>query len=153
MKTLYFALGLLLVSAEALAGTCNNATVSGAYSFQLSSVGNSGGLTTSTYDAGRFTFNGSGSVSVNGVESKEGFPGTFVVTGTYSVASSCVLTVSFTQPSSSAIAAKTFSLWVFLDRLDTAPSTANIAFHGNVVYRTSIGMSGTGEIDRVTGKF
>ena len=152
MKTLYFALGLLLVSAEALAGTCNNATVSGAYSFQLSSVGNSGGLVASTYDAGRFSFNGAGSVSVSGVESEEGFAASFSAHGTYTVTSGCVLNLSFFQPSSSGIVAKTFSLWVFLDSLDTAPST-NVAYHGSIVYKTSIGMSGVGKLDRVTGKF
>lgn len=152
MSKLLIIFGLFLVSIGAIAGTCNNSTVSGSYTFSLASIGNSSGLITSTYDAGRFGFNGAGSVSVFGVESKGGVSGTFSVIGTYSVSTSCILSILFTQPPSPLIVAKTFSLSVFLDSLDTL-SSVNTAYHGNVVYKTNLGMSGIGEINNVKGKF
>jgi hypothetical protein len=157
MNKILMIMGILLFPLELFAGTCTNNTVSSSsgYSFQLTNIGNPniGGAQSFLYYAGRMVFNGAGRLTISGNETQAGNIRTFSASGTYSVApSNCQLTVTFTLPASSVFTAKTFSLSVFLDRMDIVPSV-NVAYHGNAVFRTNLGMSGVGEIDRLVGKF
>jgi hypothetical protein len=157
MSKLLIIFGLFLISLGANAGVCNNGTVatSGGYSFSLTNTGGSAGQSTSFIDAGRMVFNGAakGVMSVSGFEYAGGSTRTISVNGTYSVSTSCVMTAVFSLPATSPLTvAKTFTVTVYLDRLDAAPLT-NVAYHGNAIFRTSNSLSGVGVFDRVIGKF
>ncbi len=165
-KIIVIMIVLLLLPFKLFAGICNNASVVGSYSFRLTSIGGSTGQNPSIIDAGRMAFNGVGGNGVGGmtvtgieyqgsttkyISTNPNVPGS--VTGTYSVSAGCVMAVSFKIPSTSPLtAAKTFSVTVYLDRIDTAPAT-NTAYHGTVIFKTSNSLSGDGEFDRVVGKF
>lgn len=166
-KILVF-IGLSFFSFELFAGVCNNATVAttGGYSFSLTNTGGSSGQSASVVDAGRMVFNGlggngTGAMTVSGIEyqgavtkyisSNPNVPGS--VTGTYSVSTVCVMTATFKIPSTGPLVSeKTFTINVYLDRLDVVPATY-IAYHGHAIFKTSNSMSGIGVFDRVIGKF
>ncbi|MBK8816232.1 MAG: hypothetical protein IPN42_12390 [Methylococcaceae bacterium] len=155
MKKLFIIFGLLLFSTGVNAGICNNGSVatSSGYTFSLTNTGGSSGQNTSVIDAGRMVFNGAGAMSVSGFEYSGGGTRTISVNGTYSITSSCVMTATFKLPPLSSLTTeKTFTVTVYLDRLDIAQSV-NVAYHGNAIFRTSNSMSGIGVFDRVIGKF
>jgi hypothetical protein len=149
MNKLLIIFGLFLISTGVNAGVCNNGTVatSGGYSFSLASQG------ASYIDAGRMVFNGTGAMSVSGFEYSGSITRTISVNGTYSVASTCVMTATFKLPATSPLTVdKTFTITVYLDRLDIA-GAVNFAYHGNAIFRTSNSLPGVGVFDRVIGKF
>ncbi len=154
MNKMLTLLGLLLFSGNLLAGTCTPATVSssGGYSFSLTHISSPASITPPFFYAGRMVFNGSSSISLLVVESQAGFTRSVSLSGTYTLPSTCLLTVNFSLPASAQFSAKSFAVSVFLDRMDTVPSV-NVAYHGNAVFRTNLGMSGVGVIDRSFGKF
>lgn len=155
MKKVFIFIGLLLFSCEIFAGTCSNSTVatSGGYSFSLTNIGNPniGGSQNFLYYAGRMIFSGS-TVNVSVTETQSGNTRSIGVTGTYSVASNCLLTINFSLPSSFTFAEKSFTVSVYLDRMNSL-SSANTAYHGNATFKTNLGMSGVGVFDRGFGKF
>jgi hypothetical protein len=155
MNKLLIMFSLFLLSTGVNAGICNNSTVGGYFSFSLTNTGGSTGQSTSFIDAGRMGFNGAtkGIMSVSGFEYAGGSTRTISVNGTYSVSTSCVMTAVFSLPSTSPLTvAKTFTVTVYLDRLNVA-AAVNVAYHGNAIFRTSNSLSGVGVFDKVTGKF
>jgi hypothetical protein len=143
MKKVILLVGLLLVAFNSYAGVCGNGSMLGAYNFNGS--GDISGQ--AVYGAGRFFFNGKGAVSISGVSSTAGVAYDGSGSGTYSVSSSCVLSAYLNYANGQ----KT-NFWIYLDNLDTSPAIY-VAYHGSFVLKNTAGTSGSGTIDRVTGKF
>ncbi len=154
MNKLYLLCALFFMTQNVFAGVCSNGTVSvSVYSYNFMIIGGSSGQNPSIYQAGRITFLSGGAMSVSGTESRGGETTNIAVNGTYSVSSVCVLTMKYILPPTSSLTTeRTFFVTVYLDRLYTSLAT-NIAYHGNAIFKTSNSLSGTGVIDRVTGKF
>lgn len=87
MKKLFILAALPLAISTANAGVCNNGSLIGAYSLDISGIrnGNSAGV------SGQATFYGNGGVSLTGIRFQNGGSATVVQgNGNYTVYSSCV---------------------------------------------------------------
>jgi hypothetical protein len=133
-----------ILSANSYAGACNKASLSGLYNYHMLYID----PTEADHHVGRLSFNGAGSVSLNGIVTYKGISETRSGTGTYSVSAACVATGTINI--STGPTAVTF--WAYLDQMDYSLAT-NLAYHGALAIKTNRGDSASGEIDRVQGKF
>jgi hypothetical protein len=143
MKNVILLVGSLLVAGNTYAGTCTLESVKGNFTFTTSGVSNGVGL----YDAGVVFFNGTGQASFDAIETVQGTASSLTGTGSYSVGNNCHVVV-FSNLNNGV----TLRVDAYLDHLDTVPAV-NVAYHGNLVYTSSVGYSGSGTMDRRTGKF
>ena len=143
MKKVILLVGLLLVAFNGYAGVCNNGSLVGAYNYNGSGVNIGQG----EHDVGRINFNGKGVATFSGIETSSGWAVGISGSGTYSVSAACIVvgTINWTN------GVKT-TYWLYLDNMDTAP-VVSVAYHGNLVLKTTSGHSGSGTLDRVIGKF
>jgi hypothetical protein len=155
MKKVMLLSGLLFVPFNTFAGTCANRSLSGTYNYNLP-INNPMGR----YNVGRIDFsiksNGNASVTVSGEEGDLGIGSFRPYTGhgTYSVSKACVATVIFNAYGSTPDSGygSTITMTIYLDQMDDVPAT-RLAYHGNVIYKSSADGAASGTIDRVIGKF
>jgi hypothetical protein len=138
MKKVMLLMGLMLVAFNTFAGICAKGSLSGSYNYNLSRVEN---------NVARIDFNGTGLFTISGIQSEAGVVIIYGGNGTYIVSTGCIATLTFTLTTGS-----NGTIYIFLDEMDNVPAT-RLAYHGNLVYKSVQGTSGSGTIDRVIGKF
>jgi hypothetical protein len=151
MRTSIFFIIVCLFQANAFAGTCNNGSLLGAYNYEFSGVQpyntTSGILSFSNHDAGRINFNGTGFFNIGGVEIVAGRAVGIRSSGNYSVSTACTASGTFTTNTGQLV-----SYWIYLDQMDDVPAT-RLAYHATMAIKTSAGVSASGTLTRVIGKF
>lgn len=143
MKKIVILAALPLVISTAFAGVCNNGSLIGAYSVDISGSrsGNSGGV------IGQAFFNGTGTVSFTGIRFENGVDATNISgNGQYSIISSCV-----GQSSINLTNGETSYQTITLDTMDNIPAV-RIAYHAKL-FSAVPGTYVSGDLTRVVGKF
>ena len=134
-------IGLVIANA-ANAGVCNKGSLTGDYNYSL--IGVSG---TSLHGVGRIYFNGAGASSFSGHESYNGAAYPTSGSGTYTVSASCVAVGAVKWTSG-----YTTTYRLYLDQMDNVPAT-RVAYRGTLIAWSNAGVSFSGELNRVIGKF
>lgn len=141
------ALALAAIGAEA--GVCNNGTLRGWYSADITETDS----TDADGAIARMNFNGAGVLTVEATGVEDRFGPSFILTvpgsGTYAVDSACRATFTFTY--GQAPITETMTGTIYLHQLDMA-HVSNLAYGGYGV-ALSNGFPGKFELRRVQGKF
>ncbi len=147
------ALLISFASFSAVAGSCNNASLKGPYSYQFEGVipweTPSGTIFSATLaQTGRITFNGAGKATFSAIETANGKAVNVSGSGTYSVNSACAMSGSVNWTNGNVT-----SFRMYLDQMDDAPAT-RVAYHGTgIAWTPKVGFSGNGNLYRLVGKF
>lgn len=139
MKRAVLAVSLFLGAINGYAGVCNNGSLTGNYNYNILSIDG--------HSVGRISFNGKGGASFSGIESASGSAWSVTGSGTYAVTSACTASGTITWRSGYRT-----TYWLYLDKMDVAPAVS-VAYHGNMILKSTAGYSGSGTLDRVNGKF
>ena len=134
---------MMLASTSAFAGVCRNGSALGGYNYVY--IGVKSGIT--IHAVGLINFNGKGTAAVSGLRSQDGRALTESGSGTYTVSSGCIARGSIVWKNGTIT-----NYAVYLDQMDNVPAT-RIAYHGTLIGWTNNGLSFSGEITRVIGKF
>ena len=147
MKYLLLASAFLAAtSTSAFAGTCNNGTLNGSYSFNFVTDNDS---VDTEWMVGKANFSSGVISSVYASETEDGYMENSSGSGTYSITSSCIASgiINWTNGNTPT------RFRIFLDTMDTSAAT-NIAYHGvAIAYVSAEYTSHGGEIHRWIGKF
>ena len=138
---------MFIVSVNAYAGVCNNRSLLNGYTYELSGVDTVGSVVSSYHAVGNIYFNGAGSVSFSGYETTGGSAVTDTGSGTYIVTPGCFATGTITWNSG---VITHYAL--YLDQMDSMLAT-RLAYHGALTTWSSNGLSLSGSINKVSGKF
>jgi len=128
---------------------CDNGTLTGQYTYEVSGVNSfplpEGLVTRSTHVVGQVFFDGEGQADFTGFGSAAGQVADKTGTGTYIVNPDCTVqgTMNWEGP-----VAQTSTFNIMLDQIANNPTTRN-AYHGYVLVTDDVGSSASGSITRM----
>ena len=150
---LFFA--TLLFSTGAFAIECNNVSLKGRFSYEVSGVNlfplpppNGPLVTRSTHVVGKVEFDGKGNATFNGFGSAAGSTAQKTGTGLYAVNPDCTATGTMNWDGSGG---ETSEYWIILDQMDDRLKP-NRAYHANVVVTDNNLHSASGSLTRFVSK-
>jgi hypothetical protein len=143
MNKLIMVCVMMLASTSAFAGVCKNGSVENGYNYGY--IGEKSGST--VHAVGRIIFDGKGKAVVSGFRTQDGIVVTESGLGAYTVSSGCLArgVIKWNNGTITNYA-------VYLDHMDKVPAT-RLAYHGALIGWTNNGLSFSGGITRVLGKF
>jgi hypothetical protein len=154
MYKLILIFATLLFSTGAFAKGCNNVSLQGTFSYEVSGVNsfplpppNGPLVTQSTHVIGKVNFDGKGNVTFKGFGSAAGQTAERTGTGSYEVNADCNATGTMNWSTG-----ETSDYWIELDQMDDSQQF-NRAYHANVMVTDNNLHSASGSMTRRIGKF
>jgi len=164
MNKIILIFATLLFSTGAFAIGCNNGSLKGSFSYEVSGVNtfplppSNSLVTQSTHVLGQVKFDGkkdvsgNGTVTFNGFGSAAGFTAERTGTGSYVVNPDCTATGKMAWSANGLPTGETSEYWITLDQMDNLPKP-NKAYHANVMVTDNDLHSASGSMTKLVGKF